>query len=119
MLFHFPSIWLHVLEDHACTFQVLPLGPQETQLTTKWLVHKDAVEGVDYDREELTRVWRATNDQDRRVVQDNQRGINSPAYEPGPYAPEDEAGVDQFADWYCCAMRQALPVAAQGEHQVA
>ncbi|MGE3295039.1 MAG: aromatic ring-hydroxylating dioxygenase subunit alpha [Geminicoccaceae bacterium] len=119
MLFHFPSIWLHVLADHACTFQVLPLGPQETQLTTRWLVHKDAVEGVDYTVEELTRVWRATNAQDRRVVQDNQRGINSPAYEPGPYAPEDEAGVEQFVAWYCAAMRRSLPMVAPGELRVA
>jgi Rieske 2Fe-2S family protein len=98
-----------VLGDHACTFQVLPLGPRTTQLTTRWLVPKDAVEGVDYQLDDLTRVWRATNDQDRRVVQDNQRGIDSPAYEPGPYAPEDESGVEQFVEWYCAAMRQALP----------
>lgn len=111
MLYHYPSIWCHVLGDHACTFQVLPLGPRMTQLTTRWLVPKDAVEGVDYQLDELTRVWRATNDQDRRVVQDNQRGIDSPAYEPGPYAPEDESGVEQFVEWYCAAMRQALPAA--------
>ena len=73
---------------------VLPLGPRETAATPAWLVHKDAVEGVDYAPEDLTRVWRATNDQDRRVVEENQRGISSPAYEPGPYAPEDEAGVE-------------------------
>jgi Rieske 2Fe-2S family protein len=119
MMFHFPSIWLHVLADHACTFQVLPLGPQETQLTTKWLVHKDAVEGVDYTVEELTHVWRATNDQDRRVVQDNQRGINSPAYEPGPYSPEDEVSVEQFVEWYCAAMRQAMSGADPALRQVA
>ena len=119
MLFHFPSIWLHVLADHACTFQVLPLGPQETQLTTKWLVHRDAVEGVDYEVDELTRVWRATNEQDRRVVQDNQRGINSPAYQPGPYAPEDENGVEQFVDWYCASMQKALPATMPGERRVA
>jgi Rieske 2Fe-2S family protein len=45
------------------------------------------------------------------VVQDNQRGIDSPAYEPGPYAPEDERGVEQFVAWYCAAMREALPAA--------
>ncbi len=30
----------------------------------------------------LTEVWLATNDEDREVVENNQRGINSPAYEP-------------------------------------
>ncbi len=105
MLFHYPTTWNHVLGDHAVTFRVLPLGPRETQLTTRWLVHKDAVEGVDYHVEDLARVWRATNDQDRRIVEENQRGINSPAYEPGPYAETDEGGVMQFVDWYCGMMR--------------
>jgi Rieske 2Fe-2S family protein len=48
LLFHYPSIWNHVLGDHAVSFRVAPLGPKQTQLTTKWLVHKDAVEGEDY-----------------------------------------------------------------------
>jgi Rieske 2Fe-2S family protein len=108
LLFHYPSTWNHVLSDHAISFRVLPIGPTETQLTTKWLVHKDAIEGVDYDLGELTRVWQATNDQDRRIVEENQIGVASPAYEPGPYAPSHEGGVAQFVDWYCAFMSQRL-----------
>ena len=74
LLFHYPSTWNHVLSDHALTFRVLPLGPAQTQLTTRWLVHREAVAGVDYDLDELTRVWLATNDQDRHIVQENQIG---------------------------------------------
>jgi Rieske 2Fe-2S family protein len=100
LLFHYPSTWNHILGDHATTFRVLPLGPTETQLTTKWLVHKDAREGLDYEVSRLTQVWSATNDEDRRVCQENQFGINSPVYEPGPYSPVHEAGVMQFVTWY-------------------
>ena len=64
---------------------MLPLTATTTQLTTKWLVHKDAVEGVDYDVKRLTEVWLATNDEDRRVCQENQIGVNSPAYDPVSY----------------------------------
>jgi phenylpropionate dioxygenase-like ring-hydroxylating dioxygenase large terminal subunit len=53
ILFHYPTTWNHVLADHAVTFRLLPLSATETTLTTKWLVHKDAVEGVDYDLKEL------------------------------------------------------------------
>ena len=108
MLFHYPSTWNHLLRDHAVSFQVTPLGPQETRLTTKWLVHEDAVEGVDYDVRALTEVWYATNDQDRRLVEQNQLGVNSPAYEPGPYSPDHENGVAQFVDWYCAALSARL-----------
>ena len=57
LVFHYPSTWNHVLGDHAVSFQVLPIGPMQTQLRTKWLVQKDAVEGKDYSVEELTHVW--------------------------------------------------------------
>jgi Rieske 2Fe-2S family protein len=108
LVFHYPSTWNHALGDHAVSFQVLPIGPMQTQVRTKWLVHKDATEGKDYSLEELTHVWLATNDQDRRVVEENQIGIRSPAYEPGPYSPEHEGGVTQFVDWYCRTMQRSL-----------
>jgi Rieske 2Fe-2S family protein len=100
MLYHYPTTWNHVLIDHAVTFRVLPLGPEETMLTTKWLVHKDAVEGVDYDPHELAHVWMETNEQDRRIVEENAFGIRSPSYEPGPYSELHEGGTIQFVQWY-------------------
>lgn len=98
--FHYPTTWNHFLADHSIVFRVTPISPTETEVTTKWLVHKDAVEGGDYDLKRLTEVWMATNDEDREVVEFNQMGINSPAYEPGPYSELQESGVLQFVDWY-------------------
>ena len=43
--FHYPSTWNHYLSDHALVFRVTPISATETEVTTKWLVHKDAVEG--------------------------------------------------------------------------
>ncbi|MBF8223781.1 aromatic ring-hydroxylating oxygenase subunit alpha [Halomonas sp. 328] len=99
-ILHLPNSWNHFMGDHAIVFRVLPLGPQQTLVTTKWLVHKDAVEGVDYDPAEMRKVWDATNDQDRRLAEENQRGINSQAYQPGPYSETYEFGVIDFIDWY-------------------
>jgi Rieske 2Fe-2S family protein len=45
-------------------------------------------------------VWDATNEQDRRLAEENQRGINSIAYQPGPYSPTAEFGVIDFIEWY-------------------
>ena len=106
--FHYPTTWNHFLADHAIVFRVTPISPTETKVTTKWLVHKDAIEGVDYDLKRLTEVWMATNDEDRHVVEDNQLGINSPAYVPGPYSPTQESGVKQFVDWYCDTLSDRL-----------
>ena len=35
--------------DHFIVFRVLPVSAQESIVTTKWFVHKDAVEGIDYE----------------------------------------------------------------------
>lgn len=98
--FHLPNSWNHALGDHSIAFQVLPLGPEKTQLTTKWMVHKDAVEGVDYDPARLIHIWDTTNQQDKTMAENNQRGINSMAYRPGPYCETIEFGVVSFLDWY-------------------
>jgi Rieske 2Fe-2S family protein len=108
LMFHFPSTWNHILGDHAVSFRVLPLSPTETQLTTRWLVNRDAEPGVDFDLQKLTEVWLATNEEDQRVCQENQLGVNSPAYSPSGYSPVQEAGVMQFVDWYCGRIREYL-----------
>jgi glycine betaine catabolism A len=108
LLFHYPTTWNHVMGDHATSFRLLPLGPMHTQLTTKWLVHKDAVEGVDYDVKEMTEVWIATNSEDKRICQENQIGVCSPAYEPAPYSPVHEDGAAQFLNWYCSHLEGRL-----------
>ncbi|HET8790241.1 MAG TPA: aromatic ring-hydroxylating dioxygenase subunit alpha [Modicisalibacter sp.] len=115
-ILHLPNSWNHFMGDHAVVFRVLPLGPQQTVVTTKWLVHKDAVEGVDYDPERLRKVWDATNDQDRRLAEENQRGINSKAYQPGPYSETYEFGVIDFIDWYAERMLTNLGVESPSLH---
>lgn len=113
LFFHYPNTWNHFLADHAIVFRILPISPTETEVTTTWLVAADAVEGVDYDLKTLTEVWLNTNDEDRQVVEENQKGILSPAYEPGPYSTIQEEGVIQFVDWYCGTMAGRLAAPAQ------
>ncbi|WP_417553589.1 aromatic ring-hydroxylating oxygenase subunit alpha [Marinomonas fungiae] len=108
LYFLYPSTWNHFLGDHALSFRVLPLSSGETLVTTKWLVPKDAQEGVDYDIDNLTKVWLATNDQDRELVEETFRGVQSPAYVPGPFSDIAENGVCQFVDWYCETMKKRL-----------
>src|SRR5699024_8867358 len=99
--------WQHFFCDHAVVIFVLPLAPDRTQVTTKWLVHKDAVEGTDYDLENLTKVWRATNHEDSAFVERQQHGVANPAYVPGQYSPHLETYVDLFTTWYLGRLQAA------------
>lgn len=107
-LLSLPNSWNHVQADHAVTFRVLPLGPEETWVTTKWLVHKDAQEGVDYQVDRLKEVWSATNDQDKILAENNHLGIRGSAYQPGPYSEQIEGGTREFIHWYVEEMLAAL-----------
>ncbi len=102
-----PNSWHHFMADHAVTFAVFPIDAEHSLLRTKWLVHKDAVEGVDYDVENLKAVWVATNDQDSTLVGYCQEGARSPAYQPGPYSPHTEMLVERFCNWYVGRMAEA------------
>ena len=97
-----PNSFCHALSDYAFMFSVIPLGPQETRVDSKWLVHKDAVEGVDFTIERLIETWTKTNLQDRELAETNQRGVNSLGYVPGPYSQAEDF-VMRFGNWYRAA----------------
>ena len=96
-----PNNFCHATGDFVFIFNAMPSGVNETIVTGKWLVHKDAQEGVDYDLETLTALWDRTNLQDRDLAETNQLGVNSLGYTPGPYSPEAESLLVRFTDWYC------------------
>ena len=102
-----PNAWFHFLSDHIITFSVIPLARDRTLVRTTWLVHADAEEGKDYDVNNLTGVWEATNAQDAAFVAETQLGVTSPRYEPGPLG-STEFMVDYFHRWYVERMRAAL-----------
>ncbi|MDG3579927.1 aromatic ring-hydroxylating dioxygenase subunit alpha [Rhizobium sp. YJ-22] len=97
--------WKHFMGDHAVVSFIIPLSADRTLVRTKWLVHKDAVEGVDYELDKLTDVWIATTDQDSELVARSHAGVEDPAYVPGPYSPFTETNLDKFATWYIDRMR--------------
>jgi glycine betaine catabolism A len=101
-----PNTFCHALSDYAFTFTAIPVGPQETRVDSKWLVHKDAVEGIDFTIERLTETWTKTNLQDRELAENNQRGVNGRGYMPGPYS-QDEDFVVRFGNWYRGMVRSA------------
>ena len=103
-----PNSWHHFMSDHIVTFSALPIDAEHTLVRSTWLVHKDAVEGVDYDIKRLSEVWRATNKQDSNLVERTQRGVKSDQYEPGPYSPYTEELVEKFTNWYIQRLEIAI-----------
>jgi Rieske 2Fe-2S family protein len=95
-----PNFWNHSSCDHAVTTRLLPAGPQTTRAHVTWLVHADAVEGKDYDVAKLLPFWQLTSEQDWEICKNQQLGVNSSAYTPGPYSTYKEYNVAAFVRWY-------------------
>jgi Rieske 2Fe-2S family protein len=94
-----PSSFFLAYPDHGVIYRFLPRGAQRTDMEILWLVNAKAEEGVDYRVEDLIWLWDVTSIADKRIIQDNQKGVNSRFYTPGPYGPMEDM-TQGFAAWY-------------------
>ena len=53
------------------------------------------------------------------LAENNQRGVDSRGYRPGPYSPEAEALTLRFVDWYCGAARSFIDAQGAGAGRLA
>ncbi|HEU0009927.1 MAG TPA: aromatic ring-hydroxylating dioxygenase subunit alpha [Verrucomicrobiae bacterium] len=95
-----PNFWNHSSCDHAVSTRLLPAGPQRTAIRVCWLVDEKAVERRDYELAKLMPFWQRTSEQDWKICERQQRGVNSSAYTPGPYSTFKEYNVESFVRWY-------------------
>lgn len=84
--------------DYGVIYRFIPRDVGSTDMEVTWLVSSNAREGEDYDRETLTWLWRVTSEEDKKIIEDNQAGVSSRYYTPGPYSPK-EVHTRRFADW--------------------
>jgi Rieske 2Fe-2S family protein len=96
----FPNAWFHADSDYANSTQLIPLGPGLTRARITWLVHEAARPGVDYDPQRVAALWKITTEQDWQLCENNQAGIQSTRYQPGPLSTLTEGGVETFVQWY-------------------
>jgi len=95
-----PNFWNHSSCDHGVSTLLLPAGPYKTLARVTWLVDEKALEGRDYQLDKLMPFWQLTSEQDWAICERQQRGVESSAYEPGPYSKYKEYNVDAFVRWY-------------------
>jgi phenylpropionate dioxygenase-like ring-hydroxylating dioxygenase large terminal subunit len=94
-----PASYGILYPDHAVLYRFLPRDIQKTDMDIVWLVREDAAPGRDYDQDQLTWLWRVTTEADKRIILNNQKGVNSRFYEPGPLS-EMETFTAAFIEWY-------------------
>jgi Rieske 2Fe-2S family protein len=86
--------------DHMIVHLLRPIDVGHARWETRWFVSDTAEEGVDYDVDQLTAVWRTTNRQDISLCESAARGIRSRRFVPGPLHPKLESAVASTLDLY-------------------
>lgn len=99
-----PCMWLEISCDHAVLLQIAPISVAQTRVRLDWVIHEDAREKIDADPQKVKGFWSVTGQQDWKLCENAQAGINSHYYVPGPYA-DIETGTRTFIEWYLDQMR--------------
>jgi len=96
--------------DHGVIYRFAPVSPLVTRMEVIWLVAGAAREGVHYDPARLSWLWDVTSLADKKIIERNQAGVKSRAYEPGPFSLM-EPGARQYVDRY---VGELASMAAEG-----
>jgi Rieske 2Fe-2S family protein len=82
----FPNLLTSLHPDYVMTHRVIPLAPALTTVECTWYFVDDNADpsyAVDF--------WDLTNRQDWAACESVQRGLASPHFKPGPFAPNEDA----------------------------
>jgi glycine betaine catabolism A len=103
-----PNFWIHASCDHSVAVRLTPTGLDHTAIRMIWLVDEKAEEGMDYNLDTLLPFWLLTAEQDWAICVNQQRGVSSHAYTPGPLSTYKEYNLDRFLRWYLKQMENAV-----------
>jgi choline monooxygenase len=92
----FPNLMLNVYPDNLQTNVILPLGPERTVTRFEWFVPDPGRPGLDVEFEKSLAFSDAVQQEDVRICEDVQRGLQSRTYETGRFSVRRENGVHQF-----------------------
>lgn len=78
-----PNLLVSAHPDYVMTHRLVPLAPDRTWVECSWLALGSAPGAVEF--------WDLTNRQDWAACESVQRGLASPHFRPGPFAPNEDA----------------------------
>jgi Rieske 2Fe-2S family protein len=94
-----PLSYFLIYDDHMIGNRFLPISVVECMCVVSWFVNDTAILGEDYKLDQLTWLWDVTTLADKKIIMNNQKGVNSRFYQPGRLS-EMETFQQSFLDWY-------------------
>lgn len=87
-----PNLLISAHPDYVMTHRLVPLAPGRTWIECSWYLLPDPGGSVP-DPTYAVEFWDLTNRQDWAACESVQRGLESPHFRPGPFAPNEDAVV--------------------------
>ena len=103
-----PGVFVVAHVDYLRSVHILPIGPEQTQLTVNWLLPASTLAAGDVDIDRLTRFARQVVAEDRQVCELNQAGLHCTPHQCGVLLPQ-EHGVLWFDNWVRERLGEPLP----------
>ena len=104
-----PDLLLSLHPDYVMAHRLSPVTPGTTRIECSWYVPNGVT-----DARWAEEFWDRTNKQDWAACESVQRGLTSPHYRPGPFAPNEDA-VHRWVAMIARAYR-GIPPWARGPH---
>jgi glycine betaine catabolism A len=84
-----PNMLLSIHPDYANYYILHPISVHETRVESEWLFPQETIDNPKNNMKSAIEFWDVTNRQDWGIVQNNQLGVTSSRYIPGPYSPRE------------------------------
>jgi Rieske 2Fe-2S family protein len=85
-----PNLLVSAHPDYVMTHRMVPLSPGRTWVECSWFVLPND-DGTRPEPASAVEFWDVTNRQDWSACESVQRGLASPHFSPGPFAPNEDA----------------------------
>ena len=99
-----PVTFFLIYDDHMIAYRFLPDTHETSHCDLYWFVRNDAIEGKDYNLDDLTWLWHVTILDDEEIIVNNQKGVNSRYYQPGKLS-EWEDFPQHFLNFYLKSLK--------------
>ena len=103
-----PLSFLLAYSDHVVGYVFKAVDHGHSTCEILWFVRGDAVEGKDYDIDELTWLWDVTTQADEQIIVNNWKGVNSRYYRPGAFS-RMERMESRYVQWILQQLSDGAP----------
>jgi Rieske 2Fe-2S family protein len=101
-----PVTFFLAYSDYVIAYVFTPVDQVNCKCDVYWMVRSDAVEGKDYNVDDLMWLWDVTTYADEKIIVDNWKGVNSRYYQPGPLSSME--GLERrWIEWVLHELRRA------------